>query len=287
VTFSIAAWDGDADPSPEWGIAVASKFLGVGAVVSWARAGAGAVATQALANLAYGPNGLELLEAGGDADSVVMELTTADSEREHRQLGVVDGAGRAATFTGSECFDWAGGRTGDGYCCQGNILTGPDVVDAMAESFEATQGKLGERLLAALTAGDLAGGDRRGRQSASLLVVRAGGGYGGGIDKAIDVRVDDHAAPVVELTRLFELHRLYFPSPDDLEYVDVDDKLADELRKRLTARGYEPRGSESGYDEALRASLYAYMGTENLEERWTDEPRIERRVLEYLRAHNS
>jgi uncharacterized Ntn-hydrolase superfamily protein len=287
VTFSIVAWDGEADPSPEWGIAVASKFLGVGAVVPWARAGAGAVATQALANLAYGPNGLELLGAGGDADSVVMELTTADPEREHRQLGVVDGAGRAATFTGSECFEWAGGQTGDGYCCQGNILTGPDVVEAMAKAFESSRGKLAERLLAALTAGDQAGGDRRGRQSASLLVVRAGGGYGGGIDKAIDVRVDDHAAPVPEVARLFDLHRLYFPSPEDLDYLEVDARLAEELRTRLTERGYEPRGSEGGYDEALRASLYAYMGTENLEERWTDEPRIERRVLEHLRAHSS
>jgi uncharacterized Ntn-hydrolase superfamily protein len=287
MTFSIVAWDPDSEPTPEWGVAVASKFLGVGAVVPWARAGTGAIATQALANLAYGPNGLELLDAGGDAESVVMELTTADPERDHRQVGVVDGAGRSATFTGSKCFDWAGGRTGDGYCCQGNILTGPDVVESMAEAFESSSGQLGERLLTALRAGDTAGGDRRGRQSACLLVVRAGGGYGGGIDKAIDVRVDDHPEPVVELARLFDLHRLYFPSPDDLDYLEIDVALADELRARLTEHGYEPSGSKGGYDEALRASLYAYIGTENLEERWTDDPRIERKVLDHLRARST
>jgi uncharacterized Ntn-hydrolase superfamily protein len=287
VTFSIVAWDGRADPSPEWGIAVASKFLGVGAVVPWARAGAGAVATQALANLAYGPNGLELLSTGADADSVAMELTLADPEREHRQLGVVDGAGRAATFTGAECFDWAGGRTGDGYTCQGNILTGPDVVDAMADAFESTSGHLAERLLAALSAGDEAGGDRRGRQSASLLVVRAGGGYGGGIDKAVDVRVDDNTAPIPELMRLYELHRLYFPSPEDLDFIEIDSDLAVELRTHLAGRGYESPGSGGDYDDALRTSLYAYVGTENLEERWTDDARIERKVLEHLRAQST
>jgi uncharacterized Ntn-hydrolase superfamily protein len=287
VTFSIVAWDAAAEPSPEWGIAVASKFLSVGAVVPWARAGVGAVATQALANLAYGPNGLELLSTGADADSVVMELTTADPEREHRQLGVVDGAGRAATFTGAECFDWAGGRTGEGYTCQGNILTGPDVVDAMARAFESTQGQLAERLLGALRAGDEAGGDRRGRQSASLLVARAGGGYGGGIDKAVDVRVDDHTDPLPELMRLYGLHRLYFPSPDDLEFIEIDSKLAGELRAHLTARGFEPSGSGPDYDDSLRASLYAYVGTENLEERWTNEARIERGVLEHLRAQSA
>ncbi|MGH2788648.1 MAG: DUF1028 domain-containing protein [Actinomycetota bacterium] len=286
MTFSIVAWDGDASPSPEWGVAVASKFLGVGAAVPWARAGAGAIATQALANLSYGPDGLELLEAGADASSVVGELTAADPEREHRQVGVVDAGGRAATFTGSECFDWAGGRTGSGYSCQGNILTGPDVVDAMAAAFEGAGGALAGRLLAALRAGDSAGGDRRGRQSAALMIAREGGGYGGGIDRAVDIRVDDHTDPVAELVRLYELHRLYFPRPDDLEFVEVDERLADELRALLRARGYEPRDSSGAYDEGLRSSLYAYMGTENLEERWADDARIERKVLEHLRTHD-
>ena len=150
MTFSIVAWDPSADPVTEWGMAVASKFLAVGAVVGWARAGAGALATQALANLSYGPGGIELLDAGKSADQVVGALTEADNDREHRQLGVVDRYGDAATFTGSECFDWAGGRTGDGFCCQGNILAGPEVVDEMVRAFTESTGDLADRMLAAL-----------------------------------------------------------------------------------------------------------------------------------------
>ncbi|MFN2587309.1 MAG: DUF1028 domain-containing protein [Actinomycetota bacterium] len=177
MTFSIAAWDGSSSP-PEWGVAVASKFLAVGAAVPWVRAGAGAIATQALANLAYGPDGLHLLHSGVDAATVVARLTAADEGRADRQLGVVDREGRAATFTGSACFDWAGGIAEDGFCCQGNILTGPEVVDAMAAAFRPSTGELAERLLAALKAGDDAGGDRRGRQASALYVAREGGGYG-------------------------------------------------------------------------------------------------------------
>ncbi len=284
MTFSIVAWDPDAKP-PEWGIAVASKFLAVGAVVPWARAGAGAVATQAFANLAYGPEGLERLAEGRAAEDVINGLTGPDEQREDRQVGIVDADGRAATFTGSECFDWAGGRTGKGYTCQGNILTGPDVVDDMCRAFEKTRGELAVRLLAALRAGDEAGGDKRGRQSAAVLVVREGGGYGGGTDMAVSLRVDDHGAPVGELERLFEIHRLLFPRPEDLEFVPVDDELAMELRRRLADCGYAaPEGA--GYDDGLRKRLFEYVGTENLEERWSDEPKIERRVLEYLRARS-
>ena len=282
MTFSIVAWDPSASP-PEWGVAVASKFLAVGAVVPWARAGAGAVATQAFANLAYGPQGVEKLTAGGSADQVASELTGADEQREHRQLGVVDSEGNAATFTGSECFDWAGGRKGSGYTCQGNILTGPDVVDRMCEAFEATQGELSVRLLAALRAGDEAGGDRRGRQSAAILVVREGGGYGGGTDLSVSLRVDDHETPVGELERLFDIHRLLFPRPEDLDFLDVDGDLATEIAGLLEGAGY-PVVSRGSYDEALKKALFEYVGTENLEERWTDEAKIERKVLEYLRA---
>jgi uncharacterized Ntn-hydrolase superfamily protein len=279
MTFSIVAWDERDGDRPEWGVAVASKFLAVGSVVPWARAGIGAVATQALANLAYGPDGLKLLQEGLDADSVVRRLTEADDEREHRQLGVVDASGRAATFTGSECFDWAGGVTGDGYCCQGNILAGDDVVPAMARAYESAQGAFVDRLLAALTAGDEAGGDRRGRQSASVYVVREGGGYGGMVDIAVDLRVDDHIAPIPELHRLLDLQRLYFPDADSLEFIDIDDELAGELRRRLGV------ASGEGYDEKLRKRLYGYMGTENLEERWSDDARIEVRVLRYIREN--
>lgn len=264
---------------------MASKFLAVGAVVSWARAGAGGVATQAFANLSYGPDGLERLAAGDDASSVVKALTEADDMHNQRQLGVVDAGGGAATFTGMECFDWAGGTTGDGYCCQGNILAGPQVIDSMRQSFESSSGELAHRLVAAVAAGDEAGGDRRGRQSASVVVVRAGGGYGGATDRALDLRVDDHLDPVAELGRLLDLHRLYFPRPEDLEFVDVDENLARELKTLLSRLNYDAGGGE-GYDDDLRSALYAYSGTENLEERWTDEPRIERRVLEHLRAHS-
>lgn len=278
MTFSIVAWDGSCEP-PEWGVAVASKFLAVGAAVPWAQAGAGAVATQALANLAYGPDGLKLLAGGRASDEVVEILTGADEDREHRQLGVVDASGIPATYTGSECLDWAGGRTGSGYCCQGNILTGPDVVDRMCAAFENAEGELAVRLLAAIRAGDAAGGDSRGRQSAAVYVVRSGGGYGGGIDRSVDLRVEDHGAPIDELERLFYLHRLYFPRPEDLDFVPLDDPLRSEVTTLLTSAGYEVDTGATG----LRDALYRYVGTENLEERWTEDDTIERGILEHLR----
>jgi uncharacterized Ntn-hydrolase superfamily protein len=284
MTFSIVAYATSESLPPEWGVAVASKFLAVGSAVPWARARAGAIATQAFANLAYGREGLDMLAGGRGAEEVVAALTGADEGRADRQVGIVDARGDAATYTGSACFDWAGGRTGDGYCCQGNILTGPDVVDAMAETFEGAEGKLAARLVAALAAGDATGGDRRGRQSAALLIVRAKGGYGGAIDRAVDLRVDDHPRPVDELGRLLSLHELYFPRADELEWVDVDEELASELRGLLEARGYTGTATGPGYDEGLRAALFAYVGTENLEERWVDEPRIEKAVLAHLRA---
>ncbi len=276
MTSSIAAWDPDAR---EWGVAVASKFLAAGSVVPWVRAGAGAVATQALANITYGPRGLDLLDSKS-AEDVVARLTESDEEREHRQLGIVDRDGQAATFTGSECFDWAGGRTGDGYTCQGNILTGPNVVDDMAGAFEAAPGDLAGRLLAALMAGDRAGGDRRGRQSAALLIAREGGGYLGDSDIAVDLRVDDHLDPVVELGRLLDIHRLLFPHPDQLEFLEVDDALALRLSAALTAAGF-PAASAT-YDGSLRQALFAWVGNENLEMRWSDEGLIDRTVLETL-----
>ena len=281
MTFSIVAVDGTASP-PEWGVAVASKFLAVGAVVPWARAGVGAIATQAFANIAYGPEGLALLEGGRAAPDVVAALTEADEQRAERQLGIVDARGEAATFTGDGCFEWAGGRTGAGYACQGNILTGPDVVDRMSDAFEAADDELSLRLLAALRAGDEAGGDKRGRQSAALVVVREGGGYGGGTDLSVSLRVDDHADPVTELERIFDIHRLLFPRPEDLDFIDIDEAVATEVRGLLANAGYEAPGT--GYDDSLKKALFEYVGTENLEERWTDDARIERKVLEYLRS---
>lgn len=284
MTFSIVAWDPDGPSGPEWGVAVASKFLASAAVVSWARADAGAIATQAFANVAYGPDGLSMLAEGKPADEVVGALTGADQGQADRQVGVVDGAGGAASFTGEDCFEWAGGVVGEGFACQGNILTGGEVVDRMAEAFEGSLGDFPTRLVAALAAGDLAGGDRRGRQSAGLLVVREGGGYGGGTDVVVDLRVDDHADPVGELGRILEVHELLFPRPGTMEFVDIDSALADELRQELRRCDYDP-GTGRDYDADLRLALYEFVGVENLEERWSKEPLIEVEVLAMLRRH--
>lgn len=282
MTFSIVAWDPTPAGGAEWGVAVASKFLAVGAAVPWGEASAGAVATQALANLRYGPDGLRRLRRGEDADGVVAALTGDDEHRRHRQVGVVDASGGAASYTGDECMTWAGGHIGDGYCCQGNILTGPEVVAEMASAFEVAQGTLAERLLGALASGDEAGGDRRGRQSAALLVVSDGGGYGGGTDRAVDLRVEDHPEPVPELSRLLDLHRLYFPRADQLEFIDLAFDLADEVRALLSKLDYDA-GTGPGFDSHLEGALFLYAGTENLEERLGEGARIERAVLGYLR----
>lgn len=205
MTFSIVGCD---LRRSEWGIAVASKFLAVGAVVPWAEGGVGAIATQSYANTAYGPQGLQLMRDGSSAREVVDTLVAGDAGRAQRQVGVVDARGRSATHTGDECMAWAGGRTGRGYAAQGNILAGPGVVDGMADSFESTDGEpLDERLMAALLAGDAAGGDRRGKQSAALLIVSPGRGYAGFNDIALDLRVDDHADPLTELERLEQVSR--------------------------------------------------------------------------------
>ncbi len=276
MTFSIVAWDQE---EREWGVAVASKFLAAGSVVSWAQAGVGAIATQAYANVTYGLRGLDLL-AAKTADEVVAELTGSDPESTQRQLGVVDRNGRAAAFTGAECFDWAGSKIGDGYTCQGNILTGPEVVENMAAAFESTSGDLAARLLMAMSAGDAVGGDRRGKQSAAMLITREGGGYLGGTDVALDLRVDDHPEPVAELGRVIEVHRLLFPNPRDLDFVDIDDSLAGRMAVALSAAGFET--NSPAYDESLRKALFSWMGNENLEMRWSDDPVVDRTVLGLL-----
>ena len=272
-TYSIVACDVD---SREWGVAVQSKFLAVGAAVPAAASEVGAIATQAWANLAYRPDGLALLREGRSADEVVRTLAGADDGREHRQLGVVDAHGRAATYTGSECLEWAGGTTGPGYAAQGNILVSAATVEALASTFETSAGEpLAERLLACLAAAEEAGGDRRGRQSAALLVVRKDGGYGGTSDVAVDLRVDDHAEPIAELERIYRLHDLLFGSTPDEQWLVVDSELAAELGERLAALGYEGE---------IADALAAWAGTENLEERVRGGDRIDPVVLEQLRA---
>lgn len=256
MTFSIVATDGTA-----WGVAVASKFLAVGSAVPAARAGIGAIATQSLANLAYRPEGLALLESGRTAQETLDSLTAADELREQRQAGIVDGKGQAATFTGSECHAWAGGVIGDGYAIQGNILTGADVVEAMQRAWlgAAADAPLARRLLAALAAGDEAGGDRRGRQSAAVLVVTPEGGYGGGSDVLVDLRVDDHDNPVPELSRLLDIHDIYFGAVDPASALRLEADLAEEVRGRLAQLGH----TNSDLDNALAD----WAGIENLEER--------------------
>jgi uncharacterized Ntn-hydrolase superfamily protein len=270
-TYSIVACDLERG---EWGVAVQSKFLAVGSVVSWAEAGVGAIATQAYANPRYGPDGLALLREGDRARTVVEKLTGEDEGAADRQVGIVDAIGESATYTGNDCFEWAGGRTGVGYAAQGNILVSEATVDALAETFESTEGPLAERLIACLAAAQAAGGDRRGQQSAALLVAKEGGGYAGMSDVAVDLRVDDHATPIEELARLYELQQLYFGETPGEEWLDVDDVLRTELTERLAALGY---------DGDLDTAFRAWTGAENLEDRTRGVERIDPVVLAELR----
>jgi uncharacterized Ntn-hydrolase superfamily protein len=276
ATYSIVACDLEAE---QWGVAVQSKFLAVGSVVPWAEPHVGAIATQSYANPRYGPDGLALLREGKSAEDVARTLTDADDDRAHRQLGVVDAQGRAATFTGDECQDWAGGRTGDGYAAQGNILVSAATVDALAETFEANaQLPLAERLLECLAAAQAAGGDRRGQQSASLLVVEKDGGYAKLSDTIVDLRVDDHERPIPELRRIFALHQELFGSTPREDWVSVDEALSAELRDRLAKLGYQGE---------LGKAFFEWAGTENLEERVDGVERVDPVVLDALRRQSA
>jgi uncharacterized Ntn-hydrolase superfamily protein len=267
ATYSIAACDLEAS---QWGVAVQSKFLAVGSVVPWAEPQVGAVATQAYANPRYGPDGLALLRDDLPADEVVRRLVASDEGRNERQLGVVDRHGSSASYTGSECLDWAGHRNGRCYAAQGNILVGPETVDALALAFEKTEGKrLAVRLLECLAAAQLAGGDRRGQQSASLLIVERDGGYARLSDVVIDLRVDDHSLPVDELRRLYALHDLLFGVTPREDWLPVEGDLRTEVDERLRQLGYD--------------SLDAWAGVANLEDRVDGEDTIDPVVLEALR----
>jgi uncharacterized Ntn-hydrolase superfamily protein len=273
ATYSIAACDLDAG---QWGVAVQSKFLAVGSVVPWAEPHVGAIATQAYANPTYGPEGLALLKEGLSAAETVARLTSADEDSAHRQVGVVDSLGRGATFTGEECMDWAGGIAGPCYAAQGNILVGEETVVALATTFEATVGRpLAERLIDCLTAAQAAGGDRRGQQSAALLVVERGGGYASLSDTLVDLRVDDHAAPITELARLYDAHTLLFGKTPRTEWIELDDDLRAEVQERL---------ERLGYDGELEHAFTAWAGAANLEERVDGAEQIDPVVLAELRA---
>lgn len=312
MTFSIVALD---RATGDLGVAVQSKFLAVGAVVPWARAGVGAIATQSFANVAYGPDGLAKLAEGAGADATLRRLVAADDHRDDRQAGIVDATGGAATFTGGACFAWAGGRIGEGFAAQGNILAGPAVVDGLADTYLAGGRPFPELLVACLAAADVAGGDRRGRESAALLVVRAGGGYAGGNDRWIDLRVDHHDDPIGELGRLLDLQHLYFDRPDEADLEPLDETLATEIRALLESLGGgpdgrfgdvyapmsgaagadnaprpfvgQPRPLPSGWDERWQHALDDWMSVENLEERAAAPGWIDPRVLTILRARQS
>jgi uncharacterized Ntn-hydrolase superfamily protein len=266
-TYSIVGCDLDA---AQWGVAVQSKFLAVGSVVPWAEPTVGAIATQAYANPRYGPDGLALLREGLRAEEVVNRLVAADAGRNERQLGVVDAQGNAASHTGSECLDWAGHRPGNCYAAQGNILVGAETVDALATTFEATAGEdLALRLLECLVAAQLAGGDRRGQQSAALLIVERNGGYAQLTDVVVDLRVDDHPRPIDELRRLHTMHfRLFGTTPRE-DWLPLEGAVQAEVEERLGRLGYE--------------QLEAWASVENLEERVDGSARIDPVVLEALR----
>ena len=290
-----------------------SKFLAVGAVVPWARAGVGAIATQAFTNGGYGPDGLALLAAGTSAEEAVRRLIADDSLAEQRQVGIVDARGGSGTHTGRHCFSWAGGRLGPGFAAQGNILAGPEVVDGLADTFLAGGRPFPELMVACLAAADGAGGDRRGRESAALVVVRAGGGYGGWNDRWIDLRVDHHDDPIGELARLLDLQHLYFDRPTAADLLAVDEATAGEMRTILESLGAapggrfgavytpmsgaaaagdtearpsvgEPRPLPPNWDAGWQRALDDWMAVENLEERAAAPGWIDRRVLDVLRA---
>ena len=279
-TFSIVGFD---PQDKAWGIAVASKFPAVGAVVPWAAADVGAVATQSYANTTYGPRGLEMMASGKSAQQALDALGSDDPERETRQAGTVDAKGNAATFTGKDCLPWAGGEIGKHFAAQGNILTGPETIEAMVSTFLDTKGDLPARLLAALLAGDRAGGDRRGKQSAALFVVKPKGGYAGFNDRWMDYRVDDHADPVPRLAELIELHRLYFEKSSDEEELAISGEVAERLQKTMQQLGYFDAVISGDYDQPTRKALREFIGSENFEDRTDfDAGRIDRPVYEYL-----
>ena len=278
-TFSIVACDLKAHA---WGIAVASKFPAVGAVVPWAKAKAGAVATQSLANTTFGPRGLEMMAGRLSAEETLSKLLARDRDREHRQVGLVDASGQAASFTGKSCAEWAGGLTGPGYAIQGNILAGAVVIQEMEHTFREAAGELPERLFGALDAGSRAGGDRRGRQSAAIYVAKANAGYGGHDDRWVDLRVDDHLNPIARLGELLELHRLYFGSSPKAERVKLEGQVVRDLQERMKALGYYTP-VDGQYDDATREAFRAFIHNENFEERADpDEAWIDGPVLAYL-----
>jgi len=279
-TFSIVARD---PVNGDLGIIVQSKFPAVGSVVPWAKANIGAIATQAWANVSYGPNGLSLLENGNSASVTLKTLLNGDEGREHRQIGIVDSHGQAVAHTGTECMEWAGHIVGDGFSCQGNILAGEDVVTDMAEAFENTEGDLIDKLFAGLIAGQAAGGDRRGMQSASILVVREKGGYEGGNDRYVDVRVDEHPNPIDELVRIFNIYDMTLLSREDPSLlVKIEGDLLAIIQKALVTLGYLEEDRENVFGVRTKSALTEWINTNNFENKARDDGTIWPSVVDYL-----
>ncbi|WP_205665745.1 DUF1028 domain-containing protein [Anoxybacter fermentans] len=280
ATFSIVGFDPE---TGELGIAVQSKFLAVGAVVPWARAGVGAIATQSWANTTYGPEGLRLLEEGYSVEEVLEKLTSADENKNLRQVGIVDAKGNSATFTGEDCFEWAGGIAGPNFAAQGNILVSEETVKAMADTFVNVKGPLADRLVEALAAGQAAGGDSRGRQSAALLVVKEKGGYSGFNDRYIDLRVDDHPTPIKELKRLLNLFYLYFRETDPDKLVKIEGEQLKEIQQMLKKLDFYQGEITGEWNEEFKESLKTFYMKENFEGRMREDEYIDSEILDYMR----
>ncbi len=279
-TFSIVAFDPE---TGELGVAVQSKFLAAGAVVPWADANVGAVATQSAANTTYGPEGLEMLKNGEDPTTVVKKLTDADDEQGIRQVGVVDAAGNSAAFTGDDCIDYGGHRSEENFTCQGNILVSEETITSMARRFRETEGDaLSERLVAALKAADEAGGDKRGKQSAALLVVEEEGGYGGFNDRKIDLRVDDSPTPIEKLGELLSLHHLYFSEPSEEDLVELNEDVVKKVQYLMNELGYYSGPLTGEYDDSTEESFLEYCRTENFEEKLRDDDKLDFRIVEFM-----
>jgi len=282
ATFSIVARD---PKTKDLGVAVESKFIAVGSVVPWAQSGVGAVATQSYANPAYAPKALALMRRGIAPKDVVKRLVEKDKDAAQRQVGLVDARGRAAAFTGKECFDWAGHVVGKGYAIQGNILAGEDVVKSMARAYESTDGDLPVRLLAALSAGQRAGGDRRGQQSASLLIVREDGGYGGFNDRWVDVRVDDHPAPIEELIRIFNIYDVTLLSRDDpKDVVELTRDVVREIQSGLARLGFYEGPTSGKFDTKTKAAFKAWVEVNNYENKLRRDGKLWGSVYRAFRA---
>jgi uncharacterized Ntn-hydrolase superfamily protein len=282
-TFSIVAYSPD---EKSWGVAVASKFLAAAALVSWAKADVGAVATQAFVNVRFGSDGLALLESGKSAAETLAVLLKEDTNPDNRQFALVDAKGNIAAHTGKGCTDYAGHKLGTHFSVQGNILVGADVLDAMAEAYTSGTGELADRLVAALRAGESAGGDKRGKQSAGVMVVKPNGGYGGNNDHYLDLRVDDDEQPVRKLRQLLETHHLYFGAPKPEDQLPITEDIARELQKMMVNQGYMGGEITGKWDIVAKQAFWVLVGNENLEERWSPDKKpdqIDRVALDYLR----